>query len=406
MKGAAAPPPDKIHMKIKYLLIPYILIIIILPAMLAHLPVNLMPHADRWQMALDILMALTALGGLALILIRQKGKLRGGWELAALALLVLIPQLCLWLTQHKPARDLRYIYRFGLLVITLFVIPMNLRYSRRRICVLIGCLCLFGFGCCIYEAVHDPKFWSSLFKTSDSIRSFFENSNRFAAYAALWTILCLLAFQLTWHKLWLIPAAFFAFFLFMSKSRGGWALCGVYMLFALISYRRQIGTKNLLMILLDILIVFIFLWMIPPVRRFLLQMIAWDQGVSGRDRIWAVSWGFFREANPFLGHGLGTPIEKIMIERLSKNVSTHSAYLYILNCGGVCLSAFYVISAGLMLRSAGHTVRKHYAVPLLIAILVYGFFELACTPFDFWHLSNMFTVCLFTIPALSGRREK
>lgn len=391
--------------KLKYTLIPYILIIIIVPAMIAHLPAKLIPHADRWESGLDILMCAAAVLGIICTLLRNKRKFRG-WLPLLLICFVLLPQLFLWKTEKLSFSRLRIIYRFALLYITLFIVPREIYYTRKEICILIGGLCLFGFGCCIYEAWHDPKFWSTLFKTSSSVRSFFENSNRFAAYTALWTILCLLAFQLTWRKVWLLPAAFFAFFLYMSKSRGGWLLCAVYMLCALISYRKRLGTKNLLMILADILMVFVILWMIPPARKFLLSLLQLESGVSGRDRIWAVSWEYYRKADPLLGHGLGTPIEKIMIEELSKMASTHNAYLYILNCGGISLVLFYITSVILLVRSAGHTIRKHYAIPLLIAMLVYGFFELACTPFDYWHLSNMFTICLFTIPALSGRPKK
>ena len=40
-----------------------------------------------------------------------------------------------------------------------------------------------------------------------------------------------------------------------------------------------------------------------------------------------------------------------------------------------------------------------YRITSLEGFLVYGFFELAGTPFDYWHLSNMFTISLFFIPA-------
>ena len=153
------------------------------------------------------------------------------------------------------------------------------------------------------------------------------------------------------------------------------------------------------MILLDIAIVFALLWMFYPTRNFIQKLVAWETGVSGRDKIWAASWEFYRESNPFLGHKLSIQIEKEMALRVRHVVSTHNMYLYILNSGGILLMMFYVLNFTFLLRLP--CPRKHYLIPLLIAVLCYGFFELASTPFDYWHLSNMFTVCLFTLPTIA-----
>ena len=66
----------------------------------------------------------------------------------------------------------------------------------------------------------------------------------------------------------------------------------------------------------------------------------------------------------------------------------------------ILLALFYILMFVYLLRL--HCHRKHYLIPLLFGVLCYGFFELACAPFDYWHLSNMFTVCLFFLPAASG----
>ena len=72
------------------------------------------------------------------------------------------------------------------------------------------------------------------------------------------------------------------------------------------------------------------------------------------------------------GHGVGTPIEKIMIERVGANFNTHSAYLYILNCGGICMFVLYIASATFLMQY--HCRKRHYLIPLLIAVLTYGLF--------------------------------
>lgn len=168
----------------------------------------------------------------------------------------------------------------------------------------------------------------------------------------------------------------------------------------LLSYRKRLGTKTLLMILADLLIVVSVLFIIPQTRNFLNALIRTDDGVTGRDRIWAEAWNYYLEGNPLIGHGLGTQIERIMTERLRMNVNTHNMYLYILNCGGLLMMVFYVFSIVWVLQRGRY--RHHYLIPFLIAFLVYGFFEMASAPFDYWHLSNMFTVCLFFIPAALG----
>lgn len=172
------------------------------------------------------------------------------------------------------------------------------------------------------------------------------------------------------------------------------------MLLVIFSYRKRMGTKNFLLILADIFIVICLIILIPSLHDFVKAIIDTDRGVTGRDRIWQVSWNYFLEGNPLFGHGLGVSIEKIMTERLQKTVSTHNVYLYILNSGGLFLLLFYILSFIFLLR--GHCYRHHYLIPLLLAVLVYGMFELACAPFDNWHLSTMFTICLFFIPASAG----
>ena len=384
--------------KIRHLLIPYVITIIVLPALIVYFPSTFNP--DLWGKFMDILMAGTAAVGLFLVLKKRKSKFRGWIPTAILIVFFLIPQLFIWKTQNKGFAELRAIYRFALLYITLFVIPLDTHFSKKDQCILIGGICLWIFGCCVYEIVQNPKVWEGMgyfTRKNNQIMSIFEQRNRFGAYLALCVILCCLGMQLTRNRLWLIPAVFFFAFVIMTESRGALCLSGLFFLFSFLSYWKHIGIKNTILILADIGIVFLLLWMVPPVRSFITALIDVDRGVTGRDKIWSVAWGFYREADPFLGHGIGTVIEKIMVERLRVNVSTHNVYLYILCCGGILLFVFYILSFGYLLRF--HCYRHHYMVPLLLAVMVYGFFELACLPFDYWHLSNLFTVCLFFIPA-------
>ena len=384
-------------MKLKYLLYPYALIIVIFPALIAHMAIPLGLNQTQSEAVMDILMSVTAAVGLAAVIIRQKKSFRGWIPLLLLIVLVLIPQTILWKMQGgRRLSGLRPVYRFALTYITLFVIPLGIHLSGKETRVLIGLFCLYGVFCCLYQFTHS----SGILQFETGIGSFFENPNRFGAYLALWLILCVFAIQLAGSKLWLFPAAFFACFLFFSKSRASLMLAGFFLIACMLSYRERIGTKNLLMILLDIAIVFTLLWLFYPTRNYFQNLIALDTGVSGRDRIWAASWQYFREANPLLGHGLGVQIEKIMALRLGQAVSTHNVYLYILNSGGVLLALFYILVFAFLLRL--HCHRKHYLIPLLFGVLCYGNFELACAPFDYWHLSNMFTICLFFLPAASG----
>ena len=385
-------------MKLKYLLYPYVLIVIIFPALIAHMAIPLGLTKLPCELIMDVIMAVTAVVGLTAVIIRQKKSFRGWIPLLLLLVLVLIPQTVLWkLNGGGRLTGLRPVYRFALIYITLFVIPLGTHFSGKETCVFIGLLCLYGVFCCAYQFTLTPDILTTL---PNSITSFFENPNRFGAYLALWTILCIFAFQLSNHILWLFPAAFFAFFLLLCKSRASLLLVSVFLLVCLLSYRDRLGTKNVLMILVDIAIVAALLWVFYPTREFILNLIGLDSGVSGRDRIWAASWEFFLESNPLWGHGLGVQIERIMALRVRAVVSTHNVYLYILNSGGILLALLYILVIVFLLRL--HCHRKHYLIPLLIGVLCYGFFELACAPFDYWHLSNMFTFCMFFLPAASG----
>ncbi len=393
-------------MKLKHVLIPYAVLLVVLPALIAHLSVPLKIDRVFWESFLDILMAAVAAVGLIAVLIRRKKHFRGWIPLLFLTLLVLAPQAWLWRTQHRGFPQLRQIYRFALLYITLFILPLEIHYTKRELYILIGALCLFGLFCCGWEIRQHPKVWEAMrfFSGGKSdVQSFFGQRNRFGAYTALWMILCLFAFQLSGSLLWLIPGAFFGCFLVMTESRGALLLAGVFIFCSFLSYRKRIGTRNTLAILLDLAIIGILLWMIPPVRHFLTRLIDLDRGVTGRDRIWQISWEYFREANPLFGHGLGAPIEQVMIERLGAGISTHNAYFYILNSGGICLVLFYILSFAFLMGY--HCRRKHYLIPLVIAVMAYAFFEMACTPFDYWHLSNMFTICIFCLPAASAFRR-
>ena len=390
-------------MKFKHAVFPYILYILIIPALTAHLAKPLHLDAARWETVTDIIMAAAAMIGLCAVIIIRKKNFRGWLSLILLFALVILPQLYLWHTQQKNFYYLRQICRFGLFSITLFIIPQEVHYTRKELCLLIGCIIAWGLFCCGYEIWKNPKVWEGMHYFSgkaSTVTSIFEQRNRFGAYTALWLILCLLAMQMSKSRIWLIPAAVFAVFLFMTESRGAILLAGLYSLFSLISYRNRIGTKNLLMILLDIVLVLGLLWMIPPIRHFITALIDTDRGVTGRDTIWQVTWNYYLESNPLLGHGLGVQIERIMAERLQHLVSTHNVYLYILNSGGILLMLYYISSFVIILQHKHY--RRHYHIPLILAVLAYGMFELACAPFDNWHLSTMFTVCLFFFPAAAG----
>ena len=65
----------------------------------------------------------------------------------------------------------------------------------------------------------------------------------------------------------------------MTESRGALCLVCFFCLFSLLSYRRHIGTKNTIMILADIGIVFLLMWLIPPIQRFLTALIDVDRGI-------------------------------------------------------------------------------------------------------------------------------
>ncbi len=394
-------------MKLKHALIPYVLIIVILPAILFHVGSPFGIPLSTWDWILDGLMAAVTVIGLAAVIINRKKKFKGWKALLVLLIFFLLPQLFLWKTQDRGFNILRQIYRFSMLYITLFIIPMEIHLRRKELCILIGCFVVYGLICCAYEIIRHPTFWDSMAffdnRSRLGVESFFEQKNRFGGYLALWIILCIFAVQISESKLWLIPAVIFGVFLVATESRGGLLLVGVFIIAMLFSYRKRLGTSNTVMIFLDIVVVLALLWLIPTTRNFINSIIDVDRGVTGRDKIWQVAFDYFLESNPLLGHGIGVQIEKVMIERISSNVSTHNVYLYILNSGGICLVIFYVLSYFIILNHPCY--RHHYLIPLLIATLAYGFFELACIPFDFWHLSNMFTVCLFFIPGSSGLRE-
>ena len=394
-------------MKLKHALIPYVLIIVILPAILYHVGTPFGIPLTTWDWILDGIMAAVTVIGLAAVIIVRKKKFKGWIALLVLLFFFLLPQLYLWKTQDRGFMILRQIYRFSMLYITLFIIPMEIHLRRKEFCILIGCFVVYGLICCAYEIVRHPTFWDSMAyftgKSTSGVESFFEQKNRFGGYLALWIILCIFAVQLSESKLWLIPAAIFSVFLVASESRGGLLLVGVFIICMLFSYRKRLGTSNTVMIFLDIAVVLALLWLIPTTRDFISSIIDVDRGVTGRDKIWEVAIDYYLESNPLLGHGIGVHIETVMIERISFNVSTHNVYLYILNSGGILLVIFYVLSYFIILSHPCY--RHHYLIPLLIATLAYGFFELACIPFDFWHLSNMFTVCLFFIPGASGLHE-
>lgn len=391
-------------MKLKHLLIPYVLIIVILPGILAHIGAPFGVSMNVWQWIMDGIMAVTAIVGLIAVLVSRKKDFQGWLSLLVLLLFFILPQLYIWKVQAKTFIELRPIWRFVLLYITLFIIPTEIHFSRKEMCIIISLFVVYGMVCCGYELIQHPRLWEAWSSVTGkrifAVESFFEQKNRFGAYLSLWSILCIFAFVLTEKKYWFIPPVFFIVFLIATGSRGGILLLAVFCFCCLISYHRRIGWKNLGMIFLDLAIVALIFWMLPPIRTFINNWIDVDRGVTGRDSIWRVSFDYFREANPFFGHGMGVQIERVLIERLGNDVSTHNMYLYILNSGGICLVVFYILSFVLLFRH--HAYRHHYLIPLTIAVVVYGFFELACTPFDYWHLSNMFTICLFFFPAVSS----
>ena len=382
--------------KIKFLLIPYAFLIVVFPAVITHLAIPWKLDVSLCENIMDGIMAITAAAGLVLLLIRNKSRFRGWLPLAGLLVLILLPQIYLWNSQNRGFTELRTIYRYALLYITLFIIPLETHLPRKSICVLIGCLCVFGVINCIYGLISAHDLPGLISGKGEGMESWLGQKNRFGAYNALLILLCLLAVQLSGKKYWLVPAAFFAIFLILSKSRGAIVLTGISVLCGLISYRKHIGTKTLLFILADIAILLAVLLILPPTRSLIISVIAPERGV-GREMMWKTAWEYYLESNPLLGHGLGTQIERVMIERIGRNYSTHNMYLYILNMGGILMVLFYVMSIVILLRRAKY--RHHYLIPLLIGWAVYGFFELASTPFDYWHLSNMFTLCLFFIPS-------
>ena len=382
--------------KIKFLLIPYAFLIVVFPAVITHLAIPWKLDVSLCENIMDGIMAITAAAGLVLLLIRNKSRFRGWLPLAGLLVLILLPQIYLWNSQNRGFTELRTIYRYALLYITLFIIPLETHLPRKSICILIGCLCVFGVINCIYGLIAAPDLPGLISGKGEGMESWLGQKIRFGAYNALLILLCLLVVQLNGKKYWLVPAAFFAIFLILSKSRGAIVLTGISVLCGLISYRKHIGTKTLLFILADIAILLAVLLILPPTRSLIISVIAPERGV-GREMMWKTAWEYYLESNPLLGHGLGTQIERVMIERIGRNYSTHNMYLYILNMGGILMVLFYVMSIVILLRRAKY--RHHYLIPLLIGWAVYGFFELASTPFDYWHLSNMFTLCLFFIPS-------
>ena len=394
-------------MKLKHLLIPYTILIVVFPAIISHLAVPLKLNVPLCENIMDGVMILTASVGMVSLLIRKKSQFKGWLPLAGLLLLVVLPQLYLWKTQNRGFYELRIIYRFALLYITLFIIPLEVHLHRREICLIIGIFCIFGLICCIYELVQHPRVWEYMNAFSGKgshVESFFGQKNRFGAYCALWLIISFFAEELTGNKLWFIPAAFFGCFLVLTESRGGLVLTAIFCLGFLLSFRKRLGTKTILMILADLAIVLCVLFIIPQTRDILMAVMRPEDGVTGRDRIWAVAWNYYLESNPLIGHGLGTQIERVMIEQINSNVNTHNMYLYILNCGGIVLVIFYIFSFVILFRRGRY--RHHYLIPFLIAYLVYGFFEMAAAPFDYWHLSNMFSICLFSFPAYAGMDKK
>ena len=282
-------------MKLKHILIPYVILIVIIPAIITHLFVPLKINQKVWETGIDIVMAIVSFGGLITVIIRRKRKFRGWILLLLLIVLIIGPQMYLWKTQNRGFTELRIIYRFALLYISLFVIPLEIHFSRKEQLIIIFGFCLFGLFCCSYELIQHPRVWESMEffsgKTS-AVTSFFNHRNRFAAYNALWLILCLFAIQLSGSPLWLIPGSVFGIFVILTESRGAMLLSAIFILMSFISYRHRIGTKNMLIILLDLSIVIIILWLIPPVRRFLTAFIGTDRGVAGRDKLWRTAWKY------------------------------------------------------------------------------------------------------------------
>ena len=66
-----------IGMKLKHALIPYVLIIVILPAVIYHLGAPFGISTSTWDWILDGLMAAVAVVGLVAVIIKRKKKLSG-----------------------------------------------------------------------------------------------------------------------------------------------------------------------------------------------------------------------------------------------------------------------------------------------------------------------------------------
>ena len=392
---------------LKLFWIPYILIIIFIPASNLYFGPVLGLSWAEWELALDILMAAFAVIGLAVVLFRRRSHFIGWQPLVFLTILFILPQFYLWYTNQWGFIELQQVYRFVLLYLSLFIVPLNFHYTHKERLILIGCICFCGLCCCAYELRLHPRIWeySGLFSDRpEQIMSIFQQKNRFGAYLALWIILCVYAIYISGNYLWLIPSLIFSAFLLLTGSRGALLLVGVFLILFIFSFREKLGTKNTLLIFADIAILMVILFLIPQVRERILALLRLDDGVTGRDKIWAASWELYRESNPLFGHGIGYEIERTLTERYQLKVSTHNVYLYILNCGGISLLLLYILSFSWLMQF--HCHKTHYLIPLLIATMVYGCFELACAPFDYWHLSNLFTVCLFFIPSVVIRNHK
>ena len=106
-------------MMFRLLWIPYILIITIIPALNLYFgPILGLGRAD-WELVLDILMAAAALIGLIVVLIRRRSRFNGWQPLIFLTVLFIIPQLFIWHSSQWGITELRQVYRFCLLYLTL-----------------------------------------------------------------------------------------------------------------------------------------------------------------------------------------------------------------------------------------------------------------------------------------------
>lgn len=110
----------------------FALFIVIFPAVLAHLAVPLKLNVSLWEKVIDILMVLTAVIGLGVVIYRKRSKFKGWIPLLIILLLVILPQLYLWKSQSRGFNELRIIYRFALLYITLFVVPLDIPSFPQR----------------------------------------------------------------------------------------------------------------------------------------------------------------------------------------------------------------------------------------------------------------------------------